>query len=436
MISPLRVRAGRLTTRALVPIVAAVAAGLLSSGRATAQPDSAAGDDLSEQIGRRYDVLVTAQALALRPKATERGVRWIEVTDQTITIDGLPVTGAELRERIGEDADLIIRLTYLDHETRRRLFSTAAAPAPVEAASPPPDVTRTRRSGERVQIGRGVRVDADEVITGDVVAVGGRAVILGEVRGSVVGVGGGVELGPNAVIRNDVTVVGGRLDRDPGARVGGEIHEVGFGWFPDIDWSRGSVFRDRRWSWAVGSAFALVSTLTRLAILCLLAAVVVLLGREHIEAVGARAATEPLKAGAIGLLSQLLFLPLLIVTIVVLVITIVGIPLLVLIPFAMLGLGLVGLVGFTAVAYRLGEVVSARFGWQGRGPYFTTFAGIALVLSPVLLARLVGLAGVPVVPMTFGLGFIGIVAEYLAWTIGFGAVALARFGGPVRVAPR
>jgi hypothetical protein len=49
--------------------------------------------------------------------------------------------------------------------------------------------------------------------------------------------------------------------------------------------------------------------------------------------------------------------------------------------------------------------------------------GILLLLSPLLLARLVGLGGGLLFPMTFGLGLIGILVEYLAWTIGFGAVA-------------
>jgi Flp pilus assembly protein TadB len=57
------------------------------------------------------------------------------------------------------------------------------------------------------------------------------------------------------------------------------------------------------------------------------------------------------KAGAIGLLAQLLFIPMLVITIVVLVATLIGIPLLVLVPFAIIGLGAVGLVGFTGVAY-------------------------------------------------------------------------------------
>jgi hypothetical protein len=58
-------------------------------------------------------------------------------------------------------------------------------------------------------------------------------------------------------------------------------------------------------------------------------------------------------------------------------------------------------------------------------------AGVLLLISPVLLARLIGLGGGVLYPMTFGLGFIGFLVEYLAWTVGFGAVALARFNRPM-----
>jgi hypothetical protein len=58
-------------------------------------------------------------------------------------------------------------------------------------------------------------------------------------------------------------------------------------------------------------------------------------------------------------------------------------------------------------------------------------AGILLVVSPVLLARLVGLAG--------GLGFVvwpiaaaGFLLEYSAWTAGLGAAALVRFNRPAQ----
>ena len=122
-------------------------------------------------------------------------------------------------------------------------------------------------------------------------------------------------------------------------------------------------------------------------------------------------------------LSELLFVPVLIITIIVLVMTIIGIPLLLLLPFAFLGLLIVAVIGFTAVGYRLGTLLITRLGRSADNPYTTTIAGIILVLSPLLLARLIGL----VLPFTFGLGLIGMLVEYAAWTVGFGAVALARF---------
>jgi hypothetical protein len=180
----------------------------------------------------------------------------------------------------------------------------------------------------------------------------------------------------------------------------------------------------------VGSAFALVGTIARVAILCLLAALVILLGREYVERAGSHARVEPLKAGAIGLLAQLLFLPVLVITCVVLVITIIGIPLLILVPFMLLGLLLVGLVGFTAVAYQVGFHLAARLGWSTDNFYLTTIGGIVLLLSPALLARIVGLSGFPGFPLAGLLVFIGVVVEYLAWTIGFGSMALLRFSRP------
>ena len=215
-------------------------------------------------------------------------------------------------------------------------------------------------------MGGSITVPAGEIVSGDVVNVGGAIHVLGEVRGDVVAIGGTVELGPAADVGGDVTVIGGSLLRDPAARVSGEVVDIGSG---SIESWRARFPRGRgheRWGgWMFGSAFSLLSTLTRVAVLCLLAALVVLLGRDQVGRISARAAAEPLKAGAIGLLAQLLLLPLLIVTIVLLVVTIIGIPLLVLIPFILVGLVVVALVGFTSVAYHVGHLLGTRFGRVG-----------------------------------------------------------------------
>ena len=58
-----------------------------------------------------------------------------------------------------------------------------------------------------------------------------------------------------------------------------------------------------------------------------------------------------------------------------------------------------------------------------------------MLVSPVLLARVLGLANWILFPVTGTLVFLGLVAEYLAWTVGFGAVALSRFSRSPAVMP-
>ncbi len=414
----------------------------------SAQAPPAGNAALRQQIERRFEVLLLTDRVVLRSRSASGAVRVVELGGTgAIAIDGAPVTGAEVRDKLGADADAVIQLSYLDLAQRRALFGvTAEAPAPpsspappaipepstapIQPAPPPPvepaERRRTRR-GDQVRFGGNVRVGEDELVVGDVVAIGGSARIDGEVRGEVVAVGGNVELGPRSLVTEDIAVVGGTLERAEGSRVQGDLHEVGIGEIDFGDWRMGD-WRPRMRGFS--RTLALMSTLGRVAILCVLGALVMLLGREYVERTSLRAVAEPLKAGAIGFLAQLLFLPVLIITILILVVTIVGIPLLLLIPFAMLALAVIALLGFTSIAYRVGQFVSERFGWGVSSPYAMTVLGILVVVSPLLLTRLLSLLGGPIVPMAFGLGVIAFVVEYVVWTIGFGAVALARLDRP------
>jgi len=431
---------------ALIHVFSLLAAVVVAGDALAAQRDRTDLATLRANIERRFEVLPIRDGVVLKPRDSSSRVKSIEITNDLIAIDSQPATGPELREKLGsDDADLVRQFSYLSRDEQRDLFSssstsqppsTPAAPAVAPPPSPPePEPfsrferrSRGRRDGDRVQFGSSIHIREDEVVDGDVVGIGGSVTIDGEVRGDVVAVGGGMTLGPKANVANNVVVVGGPLNRDPGSRIGGRVQTVGVGNmnFGDWRWTTNPLLLF--WGSMVGAAFALVFTLTRLAILCLLAALVVLFGRSYMERTADHAATETVKAGAIGLLAQLLFLPVLVITIVVLVMTIIGIPLLLLLPFVFLGLGVVAVVGFTAVGYRLGHLLLARLGWSADNPYTTTIAGIVLVMSPLILARLLGLIGVVMLPFTFALGLIGMLLEYLAWTVGFGAVALTRFG--------
>ena len=236
------------------------------------------------------------------------------------------------------------------------------------------------------------------------VAVGGPVQVDGEVQGDVVAVGGSVTLGPTAVVDGDVTVVGGPLHRDPGAQVRGKAQEVSLGGldFGHWTWRRNPV--GLWWSSALGSAFAFVGTLARVAVLCLLAALV---GAVRARLHGARRQRWPpsssLKAGAVGLLAQILFLPLLVITIVVLVMTIVGIPLLLLLPFVHSGIAVVG----ARRIHRASRTGSAalplrRLGWPEQNPVRAHVIGVLVVMLPVMLARLASLGGGVHVPARDG----------------------------------
>ena len=213
------------------------------------------------------------------------------------------------------------------------------APETPEAAEPPepppvpeaPEDSHRRRSATRVHIGSDILVAEDELVTDPVVAIGGSVTVLGKVDDDVVAVGGSVHLGPKAVVRGDVTSVGGRIEQSPGRR-----STEGSTRFAS---DRRTFTSPGRGSWAargvepVHGWFKLFGTLLRLGLVLLLAMLVALVAARPVERIGLRAAQEPWLSGFTGLLAQLLFVPVLVLTVVILAVSMIGIPLLVLVPF-------------------------------------------------------------------------------------------------------
>ena len=83
----------------VITMFAALIVGDTSSAQSTT-----ASDPLRQQLERRFDVLPLRDGIALHPKTPRRGVRSIEISADTISIDGVPATGAELRQKLGPDA--------------------------------------------------------------------------------------------------------------------------------------------------------------------------------------------------------------------------------------------------------------------------------------------------------------------------------------------
>jgi hypothetical protein len=430
-------------------IVTAVILTLALATGAAAQTDVAA---LREQARARFDVVTLTGGVGLVPKQSIAGVRLIEVRDGAVSINGEAATAKDVRAKLGADADLVLRITYLD--TAGLVTLTGAVPGgagivpeppvpPTPPATPEDDSRDRRRSGDRdgiVKFGGNVTVKEGDRVAGEVVVFGGTARILGTVedelvvvggtadlQGTVEGdvsvVGGTLTLGPKSVVEGDVSVAGGSLHREAGSRVEGKIEEVGVG-----DGRGGVNVPGRGWKnapfWGamsrVGSFFG---QLFRSALLIVFALLAVAFGGRYVRPMAARASAEPVRSGGLGLLMQVLFVPVLVITVVVLAVSIIGIPLLLLLPFALV-LVLVGaLLGFSGVALHLGAVVGPRVGIHSESPYVQTAVGVAAVMLLSVLGRAFGMLGGGFFGGFIGgtLGVLGAIVEYLAWTVGLGS---------------
>jgi hypothetical protein len=425
--------------KALTSIVLVLATVLFNSQAAWTQARPEDRRALREQLERKYDLVPLTDGVGLRPKA--RGdVRLVEVTAGTIAINGDVVTGRELRDRLGADADAVLRLSYLSTDELREV---AAPPAPAPAPpAPEPSLERTpsepraetgrrhRSHGDRIRIFGNVSVNQDEEIGGQAVAVFGSVRVDGKVDDQVVAVLGSVILGSDAVVGGDVVSVGGRVIRSPGAETRGSVTEVALtdSWVPfHGPWSRG--WEGAPFFFSFGAVPRLIGTGVRLSLLLLLTGVALLVARRSVDASAVRVADNPLKTTVVGLVAEVLVLPVLVLTAIVLSISIIGIPLLLLLPFVVLALLVMALVGFTGAAAAIGNAVQRRYSPAAQTPYMAVVVGLLVIVSPVLLGRLLAVVGWPVTPVSVLLVAIGFTLELLAWASGFGAMLGHAFSG-------
>ncbi len=83
--------------------------------------------------------------------------------------------------------------------------------------------SRSKRKSDIFRFWGNVTIEEDEVISGSVVVMKGKALIRGEVDGEVVSIFGDVELDSLGYVSGDVVSVGGKIYRDRGSFVGGDV---------------------------------------------------------------------------------------------------------------------------------------------------------------------------------------------------------------------
>ena len=58
-----------------------------------------------------------------------------------------------------------------------------------------------------------------------------------------------------------------------------------------------------------------------------------------------------------------------------------------LVPFGVLAVGVLMVVGFSGLAYHLGRIVTGKFGWAGDNVYLTVTLGVVAIMAVTLVAR-------------------------------------------------
>jgi hypothetical protein len=422
---------------------------------------------LKGQIEERWRVIPVQGGLLLVPRRATAGMKGVEVIrDGAIAIDGQIVSGADLQNRLGTDADAVLQLSYLRETDRAALFQaqiaaqgTAGAPGePIErgdrangrtpgaagaakSRTSVPDTTGAQGAaganspwtevmpiarGDRVRIGGDAVVEESEQVS-SVTAVLGTAIINGLVSHDVIAVAGDVRLGPKAVVRGTVTTIGGVLRSDAGARIDGQVTELSLGstnlrvWFPQSpgrDWADFNIGVTPDWPRIARVTFIIGMLMSGVWLALCAGALVIAPGavtrtREHIG-------TSPLAALAAGVATQLLFAPVMVILVMVLSLSIIGIPLIAVVPLAMFAVFLATIVGSTAVLTAIGERVVGR-----AVPMLALLIGGLLLCSMALTGRYLWMLGGGAFGWGLAIACVGAIVEYGAITLGLGGAVLS-----------
>jgi len=200
------------------------------------------------------------------------------------------------------------------------------------------DVDAGDEGNEMVRFGEDITIEEGRTISGDVVSIGGSVKVMGEVIGDVVSVGGDVRVGPSGIVEGDAVSVGGRVIEEEGSQVRGSNVSVSV--VPS--WVFGPRVREGHVRHAVRLWTRVITAIVFIGLGWL---IVTLMGRR-MAAVCQYVRQRWGLSTAVGFLVVLLFLP----AFVMLCITIIGIPIALLLPFA---LGLAILIGFVAASVRV-----------------------------------------------------------------------------------
>jgi hypothetical protein len=278
-------------------------------------------------------------------------------------------------------------------------------------------VTPRVHTGEGVfRMGSDVVVEEDESIDGDVVALWGNVTVKGEVSGDAVSIGGDVDVYSTGIVEGNAISIGGSVVKRGGAVVEGEKVSVGL--------FRGQPIRIS--PFVIGHfnvpAVAFFARVFKILLLIFLGIVVISIAPRHVAKVQAKIRQNFIKSGLVGLLAEILILPIFIL----LIITIIGIPIALLVEPILILAGLI--LGYAGVCLFIGQKIKEHTNLKPDTRIMTVVIGILAVELVPLAARTIGIFGDVFSPLTWIVAAIGWLIGYVVITVGFGAAVMTRLG--------
>jgi hypothetical protein len=255
----------------------------------------------------------------------------------------------------------------------------------------------------------GGNLDITGVIEGDAAVFGGNIKNRGTIDGELHVIGGTVYLDSASVVTGDISMVGGTVERHENAEVLGKVESIEIKALEKILPRISRAFRFPR-VLPGADVFPRAVFIGMLVVLYLFNILIALIFPNAVDRVKQKIEQSIWASVGLGIVMQLLFVPL----IVLFAVSIIGIPLIILLPLAVF---LATLFGVSALAISAGERVCKGFNWKVESPLGRLSLGwLAIMLIPILLI-LIG-------PPVFVIGF---VIVYVAMTIGLGGVIYALF---------
>jgi len=281
---------------------------------------------------------------------------------------------------------------------------------------------REGRDGVHLRMLRDYYLAADATVSEPIVVFGGDATIDGHADDDVVVIGGTLRIGPKAVVGGDVVNVGGESVIDPAATIRGQVDTAGVAW-PDFDVDFGWPMRGWSGFWPFA---ALSATLVRLSLVLIISLLLAVVAPGWIRSMGVRASSA-MSSGLLGAVAEILFVPALLAVVIGLTISIVGIPLLGAIPFALAIGALAWTGGFAAVAVCLGARLRGSSVARSSALVTDLLIGFVAITALSIIAHVLSLGPTWLTPFGWMTRAAGVAVEYVAWTIGLGAVLSGRF---------